>query len=404
MNLLEVSDALWTGERSIDGDPVTSMMLGFGEIEPGVGYFASLGNVSAIETAKGLLLVDTSSLFTGPLAKSSIEGWTSEPLHTVVYTHGHVDHVMGIGAWGDTSGVQVLAHENCPRRFDRYKRTAGYNGRINARQFRTPGLQWPTEYRYPDETLSDHRTLDLGGETFELHHDRGETDDHVWMWWPARRLLCTGDLFIWASPNCGNPQKAQRYPWEWACALRKMAALRPKMLLPGHGVPIVGEDRVERALTETAELLESLCEQVLSKMNEGAPLAEIVHSVEAPEHLLARPYLRPIYDEPEFVVQNLWRLWGGWWDGDPSSLKPAAPDTLAAEIAALAGGASVLIERATTLSEAGDHRLACHLAEMATRASNDPAIRKRRGEIYAKRAETERSLMARSIFRAASED
>ena len=33
---------------------------------------------------------------------------------------------------------------------------------------------------------------------------------------PGRRILCCGDLFIWATPNAGNPQKVQRYPRDWA--------------------------------------------------------------------------------------------------------------------------------------------------------------------------------------------
>ena len=52
--------------------------------------------------------------------------------------------------------------------------------------------------------------------------------------------LCTGDFFIWATPNCGNPQKAQRYPLEWAAALRKMSRLNAELLLPGHGPPMYG--------------------------------------------------------------------------------------------------------------------------------------------------------------------
>ena len=84
----------------------------------------------------------------------------------------------------------------------------------------------------------------VGGETFELHHAKGETDDATWAWVPARRILCTGDLFIWASPNCGNPQKVQRYAKDWAVALRTMADLGAETLLPGHGLPILGVDRV----------------------------------------------------------------------------------------------------------------------------------------------------------------
>ena len=171
---------------------------------------------------------------------------------------------------------RVVAHTAIAERFERYRMTAGYNAVINQRQFKAPGLRWPTEYRMPDETYSDTLAITVGGETFELHHDRGETDDATWVWSPARKVLFAGDMFIWASPNCGNPQKAQRYARDWAIAFRKMAALEPEMLLPGHGLPIVGAARVRRALTEGAELLESLVEQTLALMNEGARLDDIV--------------------------------------------------------------------------------------------------------------------------------
>ena len=74
-------------------------------------------------------------------------------------------------------------------------------------------------------------------------------------------------------------------------------------------------------------------------MNEGARLDDIVATVKAPDHLLEKPYLRPVYDEPEFVVRNLWRLYGGWYDGNPARLKPPTDAAIAAEVASLAGGA-----------------------------------------------------------------
>ena len=219
------------------------------------------------------------------------------------------------------------------------------------------------------------------------------------MWNPGRKVLCTGDLFIWASPNCGNPQKVQRYPREWAVGLRKMQALGAEVLLPGHGLPILGADRIDQALGETAELLESLVEQTLALMNEGARLDDIVHTVQAPAHLLDRPYLKPVYDEPEFVVRNLWRLYGGWYDGNPAHLKPAPDAVLAAEVAALAGGAGRLAERAQELAAQGDLRLAGHLAEMAALAAPDDAgVHTVRAEVFAARAAQERSTMSKGVF------
>ena len=136
-------------------------------------------------------------------------------------------------------------------------------------------------------------------------------------------MLCCGDLFIWASPNAGNPQKVQRYPLEWAQALRRMLALEPDFLLPGHGLPVIGADRVAVALADTAELLESLVSQTLAVMNGGGRLDEAIHTVAVPAALADRPFLQPVYDEPEFIVRTVWRQYGGWWDGNPATLKPA---------------------------------------------------------------------------------
>jgi alkyl sulfatase BDS1-like metallo-beta-lactamase superfamily hydrolase len=234
---------------------------------------------------------------------------------------------------------------------------------------------------------------------FELRHAKGETDDHTWTWIPAKRIVCTGDLFIWCSPNAGNPQKVQRYPREWSQALREMVALRPELLLPGHGLPIAGADRIKQALTDTADLLDALVEQSLDLMNSGARLDDLLHSVTVPPALADKPYLQPIYDEPEFIVRNIWRLYGGWYDGNPANLKPAPERAVASELATLAGGATRLADRARELAAAGDLRLAGHLAEMAALAApDDTGVHAARAEVFAARAEIERSTMSKGVF------
>jgi alkyl sulfatase BDS1-like metallo-beta-lactamase superfamily hydrolase len=292
----------------------------------------------------------------------------------------------------------VIAHQAVPARFARYKITRGYNSCINARQFKMQ-VEWPATFREPDETYADERMLDAGGVRIELRHARGETDDHTWAWLPAQRVLCTGDLFIWACPNAGNPQKVQRYPREWAAALREMATRDAEVLCPGHGPPIMGAARVRQALEDTAALLEHLVARTLEAMNAGARLDDILHSVRAPAHLLERPYLRPIYDDPEFIVRNIWRLYGGWWDGDPAHLKPAPAAQLAREVAALSGGAAALGARAEALLARGEVALACQLAEWAAAAApGDATLARIRQLAYEERATREPSLMAKGIF------
>ncbi len=399
-DLLQTAEMLWNGNLSTSELNPLMSMLGFEEIAPGVGFVCGFGNVTAIETDVGLMMVDTGSPLTGGHSRSLLRGWRPADVHTVVYTHGHVDHVCGIQHFPDPD-MHVLAHEAVAARFDRYLLTAGYNGHINARQFQIPGLAWPTEYRYPDETYADRRDLTVGDLAVELRHARGETDDHTYVWLPERGVLCTGDLFIWASPNCGNPQKAQRYPREWAVALREMASLGAEVLCPGHGVPILGRARVKQALEETAELLQHLHDATLGMMNDGATLDDILHTVKAPTRLLERPYLRPVYDEPDFIVRNIWRLYGGWYDGNPARLKPPQDHALATQVVALAGGPEALVERARALADAQELALACQLVEWAWQAAPEVAG-DAVAEIYRRRVKAETSLMAQSIYQDAA--
>ena len=401
MDVLEVAERMWNGEA--DAPAITSVSNDLTEVADRTGFVWSMANVTALRTDEGLVLVDTGSAFMGGNIHGAVRGWTDEPVHTAVYSHGHIDHVFGILRFeAEGRPARVIGHENVGPRFDRYILTNGYNALVNIRQFSLPGIRWPTEYRYPDETYRDALTVEVGGETFRLHHAKGETDDATWTWVPARKVLCTGDLFIWASPNAGNPQKVQRYPIEWARAAREMAGLGAEVLLPGHGVPVVGAGRVREALTDVATLLEHLHDETVAMMNEGATLDEILHEVRAPEDLIAKPYLQPTYDDPEFVVRNVWRLYGGWWDGDPSSLKPAPRRDLASELAQLAGGAHALAERAEKLANDGELRLAGHLAELAALAS--PAEHPTRAQVNELRAEHETSTMAKGIFNTAARE
>jgi alkyl sulfatase BDS1-like metallo-beta-lactamase superfamily hydrolase len=328
-------------------------------------------------------------------------------VNTAIYTHGHVDHACGMPAIvadaqkNKVARPRVVGHRAVAARFDRYKRTGGYNTVVNTRQFNRPAA-WPTEYVYPDTYFDSQFNVVAGDDKFECHHARGETDDHCWVYIPQRKLLCTGDLIIWAAPNAGNPQKAQRYAREWAEALRVMARLGAEVLVPGHGYPVFGAIRVRQVLNDTANYLQSLYDQTIAMMNAGAPLDEVIHTVKPPANLAEKPWLQAVYDEPEFIVRNIWRLEGGWYDGTPSNLKPATDAERAREIAALAGGVAPVIARANEKLAAGEVVLACHLADWAVAAApDDKSAHEVRMRVYAARADREESTMAHGIFRSA---
>ena len=411
-DLLNIAERLWIGQMHSEDYPFQTVGVGGGvaDLAEGTGMVAGWGNVAAFRTGDGLVLVDTGGADQASTIHELVRGWSADPLRTAIYTHGHRDHVFGV-PYFEREGVRttVVGHDAIAARFGRYARLAGFDPATAGRTgpFSAgrglAGSPPNAEYRYPDLTYRERLSLDIGDDRFELLHARGETDDATWVWVPERRVLCTGDFITWMTPTAGNPRTVQRYAKEWAAALRDMATVEAEILVPGHGPPILGRDRIRQALIDTAVFLETIHDQTVSLMNEGATLDHILHQVVAPPELVARPYLRPIVDDPQFIVRGIWRFYSGWYDGNPARLKPPRDQDLAAEIARLAGGVSELVDRARQLMRDGNLRLAAHLAEYAFHADrDDPAVRAVRAEVYERRSEEEPSATARGIFAGAA--
>ena len=381
-------------------------------VTEGVAFFPALGNSSAFLGERGILIVDTAQeRFTPAVLAGLRANYSEAPIEAIIYTHGHIDHVTGAEAIiaetrarGDRR-PNVIAHRDLPRRFDRYRLLAAQNDHINRIQFNLPAEARPfsdASLTYPDTTYDEGLTTVVGGTVFELHHCRGETDDETWVWCPSNRVLCTGDTFVWCSPNAGNPYKVQRYALDWARGLEQMAALRPLHLLPGHGPPLSGEERIQEALLTTAHFLRSIHDQVVAGMNKGKWLEDIIREIDWPA--TDKPWLQPVYDHPEFIARNVYRLYGGWYNGDPADILPAHSEEIAAALVGATGAAPILA-RARKLRDEGDLQLACHLVDFVRKG--DPANREAWElwrDLFTARAAAESSLMARGAFLSAVRD
>ncbi len=404
----ETAERLWRGDLTTrDQHPFTAT----GELEeiaPKVAFCRWLANFAVCKTDEGLVLIDTGSYSNQDQTLALVRTYSTARIHTVIYTHGHLDHAGGMAPIAAEAGrnrvarPRVVGHRAIAERLDRYKRAADYNRRTDELIFGSAAA-FPSDYVYPDTYFDHQLNVVAGAEKFQCHHARGETEDHCWVYVPSVKVLCTGDFFIWAAPSAGHPLKAQRYARDWAEALRAMAKTGAEVMLPGHGSPIFGAMRVRQALNDTAEYLTQIHDQALALINQGAALDEVTHGVKPAAGLAEKPYLAPLFDEPEFAARNVWRVNCGWYDGVPAHLKPAPHSEQAREIAQLAGGVERLLERALARMEEGALAMACHLIEWAAAAApQETAVHAARARIYAARAAQSASTLSFRIFSAAA--
>jgi alkyl sulfatase BDS1-like metallo-beta-lactamase superfamily hydrolase len=425
-----MADLIDISSRIIDSgvvdQPVNRVTNELSELADDLAIVESFSHCVALDSGDGLVCFDSSGVHTGQAVVAALKEWRASRVSHLVYTHGHADHVGG-STFFAADQPTVVGHRNVASRLDRYDYTNNWNLIINSRQFGgIPGELnlsigeaeggarvdigdarrfLPRTTLRPSETFETDHSMRVGDTDIELHHARGETDDHLWAWLPDRKWIMAGDFVIWNFPNAGNPQKVQRYPSEWAAALREMIAFGPELLVPAHGLPIAGRERIATVLGDIAVALENLVADVIAMMNQGATLDTIIHTVSVPTDTLAKPYLRPLYDEPEFVIRNIWRQFGGWWDGAASRLKPSQDAVVAGAISELCGGPEALMRRAQQAVTDNDLRLACHLADLAGWAApDDAATHAARAEVYIERRKAEPSLMSKGIFMAAARE
>jgi len=117
-------------------------------------------NAAFFETDEGIVLVDTGMGPSGPAIMDAIRSVSDKPIHTIIYTHGHVDHAYGTWAIMEAGETpQIIAHDRLNDRFTRYIRLRG----SLAKYMSQPLEQLPAakdDLVWPTRTFSDRLETD----------------------------------------------------------------------------------------------------------------------------------------------------------------------------------------------------------------------------------------------------
>jgi glyoxylase-like metal-dependent hydrolase (beta-lactamase superfamily II) len=157
-------------------------------------------------------------------------------LARVLVTHGHADHA---------SGAPVLASAHAGVGFHKHP--------------------WPEEdTKYPVDwvPLADGDSLPAGRESLLALHTAGHSPDHVVFWHESSGTAFTGDLVlpggsVMIEGSRGGDLAA------YLEALQRLLALRPRLLLPGHGPEVrdpaaLLKQHIEHRLMRERQVIASL--------------------------------------------------------------------------------------------------------------------------------------------------
>ncbi len=359
-----------------------------------IGY--GLANSILIEGDDGLIVIDTmETLEEGRKVAAEFRKLSDKPLKAIIYTHNHTDHVFGAQAF-----VDVLAHKDTPVAVYAHESTEYYVNRIvseyrpiiTARSFRMFGTHLDGAglvndgigphlsinenstfgFVKPTHTVAGEIETEIAGVQFKLVHAPGETNDQLFIWLPEKQVLALGDNLYKAFPNLytirGTPYRSLK---QWAESIDKMRELPVEHIAPSHTRPLHGSEEIQRVLTNYRDAIRFVYDQTVRWMNAGLTPDEIVERVKLPEHLAKEPYLQEFYGTVEWSARSVFAGNLGWFDGNPSTLRPLAPKAEAEKMAALAGGKSKLRKQLLDAVDDEEYQWALQLSDYVLRLDPD---------------------------------
>ena len=355
-----------------------------------IGY--ALANAILVEGENSNIIIDTTgTIETAREVKALFGAINSNPIEAIIYTHNHGDHTYGATVFAEDSNPDIYAHDSTEEYLSRVigiirpiisarsnrmfgnslPRSEVENNGIGpfleiGRDGRQPGLLYPTK------TFSDKIKFDIGGVKVELYHAPGETNDQLFVWLPEKKALFPGDNFYKTFPNLytirGTPYRDLA---GWVNSIDMMRYLQPEFLIPSHTRPLVGQDNINKILTTYRDGIQFVHDQTVRLMNLGLGPNDIAETLVLPKHLGDSPYLKEFYGSPEWSAKNVFTGYLGWFNGNPSSLKPLPQIVEAENFIKLAGDWDSLFATAETAYSNGEFQWSLQLTDYLLKSKPD---------------------------------
>lgn len=246
-------------------------------------------NVYALEDEGGWTIVDT-----GIFSKRGRDVWNAlmegplggKPIHRIILTHHHPDHVGAAGWLSTEFGIPIWAtrtawlmarmltldtqEEYPPESIEFFRRTGMakpiFDKRINDRPYNFSDMVSHIPLGY--KRIQQGDTLAIGGRLWDVHIGNGHAPEHATFWSRDGDIVIAGDQVI---PNISSnlgvyPTEPDADPvgeWFESCERFAKIATEQQLVLPGHKLPFTGlptrlGQLIDNHHTALARLLEHL--------------------------------------------------------------------------------------------------------------------------------------------------
>ena len=256
--------------------PAPQAAYKFSEIVPGV--YSAIGtgamnvgsNSAVIVNRDEVIIVDSHiSPESGRAMLQELKAITDKPVRVLINTHFHYDHTNGNQAF--PPGVDIIGHEytrrkltgdvldkgmfadllrGLPKQIDDLKARAAAEAdpAVKARLAQQVPVQTAfaaslkdLKVTPPNVVIDDRLTLYRGDREIRLLYlGHGHTGGDLVVFLPKEKVLCTGDLLVHDVANL-----IDGYVDVWPDALEKLRPIDFVDVIPGHGDPFKGKERID---------------------------------------------------------------------------------------------------------------------------------------------------------------
>lgn len=230
---------------------------------------ANLGSnatFGAVITGDGVVLIDAGATEKGAtIIDAALRKLTDRPVVAVINTGGQDHRWLGNSYWKAKgariiSSVAAVADQRA--RFD--MQWMGLTQLVGAE-----GIEG-TEPVYATETFETRHDLLIGGVKMQLiHPGRAHTPGDLIVWLPDQRAAFAGDI-VFTERMLGVLPSPISTSGDWIKAFDALAALDPRIVIPGHGRPT----SLDQARKDTRDYLAHLRASVQAVLDRKADMIE----------------------------------------------------------------------------------------------------------------------------------